>query len=142
MLTHLLIEQKNRFGLDAGSDTSFNRIVNAHHYQRVNSLIEDAIEKGVKHTITDTTDISEETVEDTIQNGVKETIELMNELPNRVKKIIKKGVKDTIQNGVKETQEWSPHPPRRGIPCAFADGGWCTVLLWPWVLPPDRARDR
>lgn len=46
MVTHLLIEHKNRFGVDGSSDTSFNRIVNAHHYQRVNSLIEDAVEKG------------------------------------------------------------------------------------------------
>jgi aldehyde dehydrogenase (NAD+) len=46
MVTHLLIEHKKRFGVDGSSDTSFNRIVNAHHYQRVNSLIEDAVEKG------------------------------------------------------------------------------------------------
>jgi aldehyde dehydrogenase (NAD+) len=46
MVTHLLIEHKNRFGVDGSSDASFNRIVNAHHYQRVNTLIEDAVEKG------------------------------------------------------------------------------------------------
>ena len=66
-------------------------------------LVEDTIQNGVKRTVPESIADSF-AIEDTIQNGVKETIELMNELPNRVKKIIKKGVKDTIQNGVKETQ--------------------------------------
>ena len=65
--------------------------------------VEDTIQNGVKRTVPESIADSF-AIEDTIQNGVKETIELMNELPNRVKKIIKKGVKDTIQNGVKETQ--------------------------------------
>ena len=102
--------------------------------QGAKKLVEDAIQNGVKKTdplhfhrpflVKDTDNGSSDKklgdINDIIQDGVKETIELMNELPNRVKKIIKKGVKETnhvdvmkffdnkmddaIENGVKETQ--------------------------------------
>lgn len=45
-VNYLIIEHKKRFGTDGNKDTSYNRIVNAHHYKRVNTLIDDALENG------------------------------------------------------------------------------------------------
>lgn len=45
-VSFLLIEHKKRFGNDGSTDDSFNRIVNSHHFNRINELLEDAQNKG------------------------------------------------------------------------------------------------
>lgn len=45
-LNELLIQHKKRFGADGRTDESFNRIVNAHHFNRISRLLEDAQQKG------------------------------------------------------------------------------------------------
>jgi aldehyde dehydrogenase (NAD+) len=67
------------YGEDIKSSESYCRIVNARHFQRINELIQDAIEKGANIALGGKTDPSEDFIEPTILTDLTAEMSIMEE---------------------------------------------------------------
>jgi aldehyde dehydrogenase (NAD+) len=74
-----LVEHKKRFGTDGSNDDSFNRIVNNHHFNRINELLEDAQNKGALKVAGSSNNASDNFIAPTILTRVNKESRIVKE---------------------------------------------------------------